>query len=215
MEVADMTDFTKDRQAGFSSLEVDSEQVESGVLKSQIQVKIVDEADIVVSDYQQTRKERLQNFQEQEELRRKLANQGKILEKMAIHHAIEQKKSLPKTKDERMLHLLREERKLSDKEDDLTHRIRQLLDMQEQISENIYNFRTLYERLMLTYQPSFKFEMFNDEIQRNFNRIEEELEAKNIALQQERRKTVEERERVYYERVRLANSPDEEGNHEY
>ncbi|MGT2666399.1 hypothetical protein ACVRYP_03620 [Streptococcus rifensis] len=211
-----MTDCIEDsRQADSPNLEFNSKKVEASVLKSQSRFKFVYELDMATAEHQQTKKDQLQNFQEQEELRRKLSNQQKILERMATSRDRGQVESPKKTKEERMANLFQEERKRSNKESELTYRMRQLSDMKERISENAYDFRALYERLILTYQPNFKFEAFNEDIQRNFNRIKDELEAENAALQQEKRKAVEEQDRFYYERIRLANSPDEEGNDEY
>ncbi|WP_273451887.1 hypothetical protein [Streptococcus ferus] len=176
-------------------------------------IKFVYDPDMTPAERLQAQREQLQNIREQEELKKLLANQSKILQQMSQRHQKQQEKEeKKKTPEEEIEDLRREESDLLEKEYQIDGKIKKITEYYQEAESSAHHIDLILEQLTYQYSPQNGFDSIREDFLRKLHKFRECFEEESQTLKQEKRKASEEQDRVYYERIRIANSIENKRN---
>ena len=148
-------------------------------------VKFVYDPDMTLAERLQAQREQMQNLREQEELKRMLANQDKVMYKISRHFQEEQK--------------VKEKIKSPD---------------YESVESDAHQMHALLDELAYRYSPQNGFEHMRDEFFQSWQSFRANFEEDSEALKKQKRRVSEEYDEAYHERIRIVNSLENKRNHQ-
>ena len=164
-------------------------------------VKFVYDPDMTLEERLQAQREQLQNLREQEELKRMLANQDKVMYKISQRYQKEQEKI--KSPEEQIEDLCRKESDLLEKEYQIDGDLKKVTEYYESVESDAHQMHAFLDDLAYRYSSQNGFEQS----------FQGSFEEESGALKQQRKEVSEERDKIHHERVRMVNSLEDKGKH--
>lgn len=175
-------------------------------------IKFVYDPDMTLAERLRAQREQLQNLREQEELKRMLANQDKVMYKISQRYQKEQEKI--KSPEEQIEDLCRKESDLLEKEYQIDGDLKKVTEYYESVETDAHQMHALLDELAYRYSPQNGFEHMRDEFLQNWRSFRANFEEDSETLKKKKRKVSEEYEKAFHERIRIVNSLEDKRNHQ-
>ena len=178
-------------------------------------IKFVYDPDMTLAERLQAQREQMQNLREQEELKRMLANQDKVMYKISRHFQEDQKvKEKIKSPEEQIEDLRYKESELLEKEYQIDGDLKKVTEYYESVESDAHKMHALLDELAYRYSPQNGFEHMRDEFLQNWQSFRANFEEDSEVLKKQKRKVSEEYDKAYHERIRIVNSLEDKRNYQ-
>ena len=174
-------------------------------------IKFIYDPDMTLAERLRAQREQLQNLREQEELKRMLANQDKVMYKISQRYQKEQEKI--KSPEEQIEDLCRKESDLLEKEYQIDGDLKKITEYYESVESDAHQMHAFLDDLAYRYSSQNGFEHMRDDFFQNWQSFQGSFEEESGALKQQRKEVSEERDKIYHERIRMVNSLEDKGKH--
>lgn len=175
-------------------------------------IKFIYDPDMTLAERLRAQREQLQNLREQEELKRMLANQDKVMYKISQRYQKEQEKI--KSPEEQIEDLCRKESDLLEKEYQIDGDLKKVTEYYESVESDAHQMHALLDELAYRYSPQNGFEHMRDEFLQNWQSFRANFEEDSEVLKKQKRKVSEEYDKAYHERIRIVNSLEDKRNYQ-